>query len=71
MSQIFFSYSRKDSEYVDQLIEQLEARGIDIWVDRGDILAGEAWRRSIVEAIMDCQVFVIVFCCPFYLVRSN
>lgn len=60
MSQIFFSYSRKDSGFVDQLIGQLEAQGVDIWVDRGDILAGEAWRRSIVEAIIDCRVFVIV-----------
>ncbi len=60
MSQIFFSYSRKDSEFVDQLIERLEAYGVDIWVDRGEILAGEAWRRTIVEAIMASQVFVIV-----------
>lgn len=61
MSKIFFSYSRKDSEFVDQLIEKLEARGVDIWVDRGDILAGVAtWRQQIVEAIMECQVFVIV-----------
>ena len=59
MSQIFISYSRKDSEFIDQLIDQLEARGADVWIDRGDILAGEAWRRSIVEAIIDCQVFVI------------
>jgi formylglycine-generating enzyme required for sulfatase activity len=60
MSQIFFSYSRKDSASVDQLIEQLEQRGVDVWVDRGDLLAGEAWRSSIVEAIINCKVFVIV-----------
>jgi formylglycine-generating enzyme required for sulfatase activity len=59
MSQIFFSYSRKDSDFIDQLIEELEERGVDVWVDRGDILAGEAWRRSIVEAIITCKVFVI------------
>jgi len=61
MSKIFFSYSRKDSGFVDQLIEKLESYGVDVWVDRGDILAGIAtWRQQIVEAIIDCQVFVIV-----------
>ena len=61
MSKIFFSYSRKDSEFVDELIGKLEARGVDVWVDRGDILAGVAtWRQQIVEAIMSSQVFVIV-----------
>ena len=60
MSDIFFSYSRKDSKFVDGLIEKLQAKGVDIWVDRGQILAGESWRRSIVEAIRECQVFIIV-----------
>jgi len=60
MAQVFFSYSRKDSDFVDKLIAELESQGIDIWVDRGDILAGEAWRNSIVEAIINCPVFVIV-----------
>ena len=60
MSQIFFSYSRRDSEFVDKLIADLEARGVSIWIDRGEILAGESWRYSIVEAIRKCQVFIIV-----------
>ena len=60
MSEVFFSYSRSDSDFVDQLIGELEPRGVDIWVDRGEILAGESWRRSIVEAIRNCQIFVIV-----------
>jgi len=60
MSQIFFSYSRRDSKFVDKLIADLEARGVSIWIDRGEILAGDSWRYSIVEAIRKCQVFIIV-----------
>jgi formylglycine-generating enzyme required for sulfatase activity len=60
-SQVFFSYSRKDSEFVDHLASDLEARGVDAWIDRGDIVAGEAgWRQQIVEAIKACNVFFIV-----------
>ena len=60
MSQIFISYSRRDNDFVDRLVTELEARGVDVWVDTGEILAGEAWRRTIVEAIRSCQVFVIL-----------
>ncbi len=59
--QIFFSYSRKDSEFVDRLSADLEYRGINVWIDRGDIFAGETtWRQQIVEAIKSCTVFFIV-----------
>jgi formylglycine-generating enzyme required for sulfatase activity len=61
VDQIFFSYSRKDHKFVDHLADDLEARGIDVWIDRGDIVAGETgWRQQIVEAIKSCSVFFIV-----------
>ena len=60
MNEIFFSYSRRDSEFVGQMADELQARGVDVWVDTGEILAGEAWRHSIVEAIRNCKVFIIV-----------
>ena len=60
MNEIFFSYSRSDSEFVGQMADELQARGVDVWVDTGEILAGEAWRHSIVEAIRNCKVFIIV-----------
>jgi len=69
--QVFFSYSRKDHEFVDQLAGDLEARGVDAWIDRGDIVAGEAgWRQQIVEAIKACTVFFIVLS-PNSLASSN
>ena len=59
--QIFFSYSRRDGDFVDQLSGDLESRGIDVWIDRGDIFAGDTtWRQQIVEAIKSCSVFFIV-----------
>ncbi|HBY06435.1 MAG TPA: hypothetical protein DEH22_01080 [Chloroflexi bacterium] len=61
MPDIFFSYSRRDSEFVDRLSSDLESRGIDVWIDRGDIYAGDStWPQQIVEAIKTCSIFFIV-----------
>ena len=51
---IFISYSRKDTEFTDKLAESLESRGLNVWIDRGDIIAGDQWRRQIVDAIEEC-----------------
>ncbi len=59
-AKIFISYSRKDQEFVDQLVADLEAHGVGVWVDRGDIVAGAAWRQQIVEGIKNCPVFLLV-----------
>lgn len=60
MSHVFVSYSRKDTAFVDQLIRDLEGKGIEVWVDREDIRGGDRWRPAIVEAIRTCQSFVLV-----------
>ena len=58
MGQFFFSYSRKDSEIVDQFVHAIEKEGMDAWVDREDIRVGNSWRKEIVEAIDACDAFV-------------
>jgi hypothetical protein len=60
MAQIFVSYSRHDSEFVDKLIAELEKLGYSVWVDRQSIVGGEAWMASITEGIKQCQVYLIV-----------
>ena len=57
---IFISYSRRDSEFVDRLIQQLEKNGFDAWVDREDIRGGAAWGAAISEAIRRCQAVIVV-----------
>ena len=61
MTHIFISYSRKDSEYVDSLVESLSQENFHIWLDRKDIQAGQNWRAEIVEAIETADSFVLVF----------
>lgn len=59
---VFISYSRHDEEFVDRLNRELSTLGYDIWVDTEDIVAGgqDRWRRSIVAAIRQAEVTVLV-----------
>jgi hypothetical protein len=60
LSKIFISYSRADKSIVDEFINQLEAAGHPVWVDREGIRGGEQWRQEIVEAIEQNDVFLLV-----------
>lgn len=60
MTHIFVSYSRRDKEVVDRMVEIMERGGMKIWIDRADIKAGNSWRVQIVEAIDTCDAFVLM-----------
>jgi hypothetical protein len=60
MAQIFVSYSRHDSEFVDKLIAELEKLGYSVWVDRENIRGGDSWLKSIAEGIDQCNAYLIV-----------
>jgi len=60
MAQVFISYSRRDITIVDNIINHLQNAGIDVWVDRSGIQAGELWRSQIVEAIAKASAFVLI-----------
>jgi hypothetical protein len=57
---VMISYSRTDSQFVDQLQRDLEARGFPTWVDRRDIDAGTVWDKEIVRGIEDARVVLVV-----------
>ena len=57
---IFISYSRRDSELVTRLYEDIQAQGLAVWMDRNAIEAGTLWRSSIVAGIEECRVFLLV-----------
>lgn len=57
---IFLSYSRRDFALVNRLYEDLQARGLQVWMDRDAIQAGSLWRTSIVDGIQNCRVFLLV-----------
>jgi WD40 repeat protein len=57
---VFVSYSRRDGEFVRQLVEQLEARGKDVWVDVGGIRDGEVFPAALRAAVEGSDGFIFV-----------
>ncbi len=60
MSDIFISYSRKDSEFMRRLHEALGKTDRDVWVDWEDIPLTADWWQEICEAIEAADTFVFV-----------
>ena len=60
MGHVFLSYSRRDKEQVDRIVEALISSKIEVWIDRSDIKAGKTWRQQIVEAIDTCEAFILM-----------
>jgi adenylate cyclase len=60
MSDIFISYSRKDSEQALSLAERLRGEGMSVWIDQQGIGAAEQWATEIASSIRECSSFILV-----------
>jgi sulfatase modifying factor 1 len=58
---VFISYSTKDKAAADAVCAALEANGVRCWVAPRDIKPGENWATSILRAIADSRMMVLVF----------
>jgi hypothetical protein len=57
---VFLSYSRRDSEDVRLLREELEAAGFEVWMDEQRVRGGRRWRERIVDAL--CETACVLVC---------
>jgi hypothetical protein len=60
MGFVFISYSRKDTEIVDDVVSKLRNDGFEIWLDRESIKGGDLWRKEIVKAIQTTDAFLLM-----------
>lgn len=58
---VFISYANKDKIAADAICAALEANQIRCWIAPRDILPGMDYGETIVKAINDCQILVLVF----------
>lgn len=58
---VFISYSSQDKLVADAVCHALEAAGVRCWIAPRDALAGQKYQGSIVRAIRDCRVMVLIF----------
>ena len=59
-SQIFISYARSDSGFVDRLEADLRARGQTTWVDRMRLEGGDDWAQRIGHEIAQSGSMIVV-----------
>ena len=57
---IFFSYSRSDSEFAQQLAKELRSAGVDVWIDQLDIPAGSRWDIEVEKALHDAGRMLVI-----------
>lgn len=61
VAKVFISYVKEDSTIVNKLVDQLNAHGIDTWVDKSSLAPGARWKTSIRHAIEDGDFFIACF----------
>jgi len=61
MDHVFISYVRDNTQAVRRLYNELTAYGIEVWLDRNDIMPGTRWRSAIRRAIQDGDFFIACF----------
>src|SRR3990172_8360787 len=60
MTDVFISYSRKDSDFVRRLHDKLAQLGRDVWVDWEDIPLTVDWMHEIQAGIEAANTFAFV-----------
>ena len=58
---VFISYFREDSIAVNDLAKFLRRNGVDVWLDKDKISAGQRWQIAIREAIENGAFFLACF----------
>jgi hypothetical protein len=58
---VFVSYSQPDRSQAFEVVSQLEACGIKVWVAPRDIAPSAEWAAEIIEAIGGSKIMVLVF----------
>ncbi len=57
---VFISYAHKDSSKVHKLADVIQKLGLKVWIDKDNIMAGEAWAGKIVKAIRESKMFSLM-----------
>ena len=57
-SGVFISYASEDIEHAQRLYEDLKNAGLEPWLDKINLLAGQRWQPAIREAILTSRYFI-------------
>ena len=57
---VFVSYARENQAFVDQMYVALQSAGLNPWVDRHQLEAGDSWDAIVRQRIEEADYFVVV-----------
>jgi hypothetical protein len=60
MTNVFISYSRKDTGFATRLVNELKENDIEDWFYQRDIPAGKRWDNKIEQAIKNCTHLLVI-----------
>ena len=60
MSHIFISYSRRDIDFAQKIVDALAANNLDTWIDWKSIPKGEDWEQEIYRGIEEADAFLFL-----------
>src|SRR6266496_1841145 len=60
MSHIFISYSRKDIDFAQKIVDALAINNLDTWIDWKSIPKGEDWEQEIYSGIEEADAFLFL-----------
>jgi hypothetical protein len=60
MPKVFLSYAQMDAQAVARVADDLRQQGVELWLDRQDLVAGDEWLPQIEAAISKAD-FMLVF----------
>jgi hypothetical protein len=61
MPNVFLSYARADYPIVARISEDLRGQGVSTWIDRDDLVGGQAWRPQIERALSGADFLLVFF----------
>lgn len=60
----FLSYAHEDRGFAERIAEELRKSGIDVWIDKWEINAGDSLIQKIfMEGLSKCDIFLIIISC--------
>jgi TolB-like protein/Flp pilus assembly protein TadD len=57
---VFLSYASQDAPVAQSICSALQAAGIEVWFDQGEVRGGDAWDQKIRRQIHDCVLFLAI-----------
>jgi len=70
MPKLFISYSRVDEDLARRLATDLDAQGMDVWLDVDDIPPGVKWSTAVQQGLDTCDVMLLIIS-PESMTSSN